>query len=308
MGEKFSIREGVPVLLPPTIANSQILTEESFSEKWRRAPHYREKTNSHYIQWYLERYGFGSEKNLATQLKGARRILDAGTGHGRDAELFARNSNAEVFGLDISYGIHNAYRDFRDHERMHFVQADLAHPPFEFEFFDYISCDQVIHHTSDPQASFNALVDHLTPGGSIAVYTYKVKGPIREYADDYIRARTVNMTAEECMAFSEALTHLGKALSELRAEVEIPVDIPILDIKAGKIDVQRFIYWNMLKCYWNETMDWESNVITNFDWYHPKLAYRYKPEQFSAWFEEAGLQIQHMSVVESGTSIRGKKP
>ena len=35
-----------------------------------------------------------------------------------------------------------------------------------------------------------------------------------------------------------SLTRLGQALAELKAEVEVPKDIPYLGIKAGRYDVQ----------------------------------------------------------------------
>jgi len=76
------------------------------------------------------------------------------------------------------------------------------------------------------------------------------------------------------------MTHLGKALSDLKATVEIPVDSPLLGFQVGRQDVQRFFYWNVLKSYWNSSLDWESNVTTNFDWYHPLHVHRHAGEEF----------------------------
>jgi arsenite methyltransferase len=186
------------------------------------------------------------------------------------------------------------------------VQADLSKLPFPERFFDFIGCDQVIHHTPSARASLHELVSHLAAGGHIAFYVYRKKGPIREFCDDYIRARTTTMAPEDCMKFSEAMTKLGKALSDLKCTVDVPEDIPLLGIKAGKQDIQRFIYWNVFKCYWNDTMDWESNVITNFDWYHPLHASRHTREEVLAWCAEEGLEIEHIDVQESGISVRAK--
>lgn len=304
-GREYTIEEGVPVLLDPsTLAPGQAKTRESFSEKWKRAPNYREDTRAHYERWYLERYGHGDMAGLERFLANKRFILDAGTGHGRDAEMYARHSKAEVFGIDISYGIHVAYDGLHQLPNLHLIQADLTRLPFAPGFFDFIACDQVIHHTPNTKASVAALLQHLG-AGHIAIYTYKVKGPIREFCDDYIRARTVHMSPEECMEFSEAITTLGKALAELRVEIDVPADIPLLGIQAGKQDLQRWIYWNVFKCYWNDTMDWTSNVITNFDWYHPLHAHRHTPEEVRSWCDEYGVRIEHFSVVESGISVLG---
>jgi SAM-dependent methyltransferase len=308
-GRTYPIAEGVPVLLlPDDWAPGQAETRESFSEKWKRARYYREATRHHYLTWYLERYGFLAVEGLRSFLASKSRILDAGTGHGRDAELFARNSRAIVIGIDISDGIHNAYRDLHHLENLHLIQADLTRLPFPEQFFDFISCDQVIHHTPDVQQSLQALLRHLMPGGHLAVYVYKKKGPVREFCDDYIRRVTVGMPPGDCLKICEAITRFGKALSELKVEFEVPEDIPILEIKAGRQNLQRFIYWNMFKCYWNETLDWESNVITNFDWYHPYHAHRHTPEEVRGWCQSAGLKIEQFNVVESGISVLARKP
>ncbi len=306
---RYPVVDGVPSLLvPEDWPEGQRETQESFSWKWKQAPNYRNATKPHYLNWYLQRYGFRDASGLAKFLEGRKNILDAGTGHGRDTELFATNSTATVFGIDISYGIHNAYRDLGSLRNVHFVQADLTRLPFPTGFFDFISCDQVIHHTPDTRASFHALLKHLAPGGDIAIYVYSRKAPIREFSDDYLRERTVAMDPDECWRFSESITKLGKSLSDLKVTFEVPEDIPLLGIKAGAHDIQRFIYWHVLKCYWNDTIDWQSNVITNFDWYHPLHAHRHTPDEVRSWYDEAGLEIRHFDIAESGISVIGRKP
>jgi SAM-dependent methyltransferase/uncharacterized protein YbaR (Trm112 family) len=307
-GRTYVIDRGVPVLLDPaTFAPGQRETRESFSEKWRRAPDYRAATRSHYERWYLERYGFGDLPTLAAFLADKELILDAGTGHGRDAEMYARHSQAQVVGLDLSEGIHLAYEHLNGIENLHLIQADLQRPPFERDRFDFIACDQVIHHTPDTRASLAALTRHLRPGGHIAFYVYRVKGPIREFSDDFIRERTTTMSAEECIAFAESVTKLGKALADLKVEIDVPEAIPLLKIPAGRIDVQRFVYWHVLKCYWNEELDWNSNVITNFDWYHPLHAHRHTVGEVRTWCADLGIEIERLDEAESGISVLGRR-
>lgn len=307
-GATYPIECGVPALVPVDgFAEGQKETVDSFSWKWQRAQNYRSSTLGHYLKWYLDRYGFSTEENLTNFLANKKKILDAGTAHGRDAEMYARNSSATVFGIDISYGVRNAYRDLGHVLNLHFVQADLTHLPFPERFFDFIGCDQVIHHTPNTRESLRHLVTRLAPGGHITFYVYKKKGPVREFCDDYIRGRTVHMRPEECLRVSEAITKFGKSLSDMNITIDVPEDIPILEIKAGKHDLQRFIYWNMFKCYWNDTMDWDSNVITNFDWYHPLHAHRHTHDEVEQWCAEERLAIEHLDVQESGISVRARK-
>lgn len=310
-GHRFAVIKGVPrLLIENQLVDTQRETKDSFSEKWRRIPNYgyEEKMRNFQLNWYLERYGWNSLENLINFLHTRQFILDAGTGLGRDAKLYAENTGGEVFGIDISDGIDVAYSSIGYLPNLHLIQADLTRLPFKDGFFDFIACDQVIHHTPNTEKSFKYLVRFLKPGGQIAVYVYRKKGPIREFCDDYIRSYTTKLSPQECYEFSEALTKLGKSLSELNVEINIPKDIPILEIKAGNYDLQRFVYWDVFKCFWNSDFDFETNVMINFDWYHPKDAHRHTPEEVNQWLKDTGLEIVSFNVAESGISARGVKP
>ena len=68
--------------------------------------------------------------------------------------------------------------------------------PFAPGTFDFVSSDQVIHHTPDARRAFADLAALLAPGGVFAVYVYRVKAPLRELADDWIRERATVMEPE----------------------------------------------------------------------------------------------------------------
>jgi len=103
------------------------------------------------------------------------------------------------------------------------------------------------------------------------------------------------------------MAELGKNLSKLKKKITISKDIPILQIKSGTYDVQRFLYWNFLKCWWSGEVPFEQSVATNFDWYFPKYAYRHTQDEVRKWFQDSKLRITHFNAIESGFSINGKK-
>ena len=103
---------------------------------------------------------------------------------------------------------------------------------------------------------------------------------IREFTDDYVRERIKDDSFDEALEVCDGITKLGRALAELRATVEIEEDIPILGITKGTYDVQRFLHWNVMKCFWNDDFDFFTNNIVNVDWYHPVYCFRYTPEEF----------------------------
>ena len=117
----------------------------------------------------------------------------------------------------------------------------------------------------------------------------------------------VNKSEKECMKFSKAMATLGQSLSKINKKITITEDIPTLKIKAGTYDIQRFIYWNFLKCWWSGDVPFEQSIATNFDWYFPKYAYRHTPEEVKKWFSDVNVKISHFNEIESGISVSGKK-
>jgi hypothetical protein len=181
-------------------------------------------------------------------------------------------------------------------------------PPFRTGAFDFILSEGVLHHTQDTRAGFLTLAALLGPSGQIGFYVYRKKAPLREYADDYVRELMQNCSSEEAWKMMEPLTKLGKALAELRVEVEVPEDVGVLGIRAGRYDIQRLIYYTMFKCYWNELLSFEENVHVNFDWYVPRYAKRHTFDEIRQWIGEAGLRCVHESVEESGITVRAEAP
>jgi SAM-dependent methyltransferase/uncharacterized protein YbaR (Trm112 family) len=309
-GHSFPVSKGVPrLLIEDQLSDAQKQVKDSFSEKWQDIPDYgyTDETKRFHSEWYLQRYGWETPENLADFLCTRCFVLDAGTGLGRDTRFYAEHTEGEVFGVDISQSIDIAYQHNGHLPNAHLIQADLMRLPFRNGFFDFIASDFVLHHTPDTESAFKSLIPLLKEGGQVAIYVYKKKGPIREFCDDYIRSFTTKLSPEECYKFSQAITKLGKSLSDMNTELVVPEDVPFLEIKAGKYNLQRFIYWNVFKCFWNDEQDFETNVMTNFDWYHPQYAWRHTPEEVKGWFEELNMEILSFNMVESGISVRGSK-
>ena len=65
-----------------------------------------------------------------------------------------------------------------------------------------------MHHTKNTESSFKALTKLLAKKGMISIYVYKIKGPMREFADNFIRKSTVKMTEKQCIEFSRAIALL----------------------------------------------------------------------------------------------------
>lgn len=305
---KFPIQNGVPKLV---VDKEKIFvkTEDSFSSKWKNynKTYHSEKWIKNQKKWFIDRFGWKTLKNFEKFLKTRTKILDAGTGIGNSAKLFSANPNSEVFAIDASESINFAYKKYGKSKNIHFLQADIRNLPFKKNFFDFICSDQVLHHTKDTESSFKKLTKLLTKNGTISIYVYKIKGPMREFADNFIRESTVKMTEKQCIEFSKEMAILGKNLSKIKKTITIPKDIPLLEIKAGTYDIQRFIYWNFLKCWWSGDVPFEQSVATNFDWYYPEYAYRHSTKEVKKWFRDTKLKITYFNEIESGINVTGRK-
>lgn len=286
-------------------------TAKSFTEKWQnnRQLAFDEtlREGSDILNWIRTRNGFGSSEEFAQWLAGRNRILDAGCGNGRVTALIRRHAalQTHVTGIDLTAS-HIAAENLAGAPNVHFEKRDLLEDLSGIGKFDLIYCQEVLHHTADPAGAFKNLVDCLEDGGEIAIYVYKVKAPVREFCDDFIRDRISGLAYEDAMAAMRQITELGRVLSDLKVNVTVPA-VDVLDIKPGTYDVQRFIYHFFAKCFWNSDMDFDANTAINYDWYHPQLCTRHTLEEVEGWFKQAGLTIIHSHVDHYGITMRGLK-
>lgn len=287
-------------------AVNQVQTEKIFSDKWVEAEQYEniEKLYEFQFNWFLKLYGFESEAELQKYLSTKKVIIDTGCGLGYKAALFAKLSpGSTVIGIDISDAVDLAAKNFAHLPNLYFLKGDIANTGLKKETVDFVVCDQVIHHTEIPEKTFAHLTDVTRRNGEFACYVYAKKALPRELVDDYFRKATHMISNEKMWQFSEQLTELGKRLSELNVSFESP-EIPLLGIKGGTYDIQRFIYWNFLKCFWREEWGFDLSKSTNYDWYAPSNAKRYSKEEFLEMVSVNNLDISFFHQEEACFSGR----
>jgi SAM-dependent methyltransferase len=288
---------------------NQLQTEKIFSDKWTEVEKNSdvEKLYSFQLDWFLKLYGFSDEQELKVFLSDKKTILDTGCGLGYKAAWFARLApESTVIGIDISDSLELAAQNFSHIPNLYFLKRDIASTGLRSNSIDFVVCDQVIMHTEVPERTFEHLADVTSPGGEFACYVYSKKALPRELVDDYFRKATHKISNEEMWKLSEQLTELGRRLSDLKVEFDAP-DIPLLGIKGGRYDIQRFIYWNFLKCFWKEDWGFELSKSTNYDWYAPSNAKRFSKEEFQQMIAANRLSISYFHEEEACYSGRFKK-
>lgn len=281
----------------------------SFRDKWEQnkglAFSETLKEGSDIFNWILTRNGVPTAPDFAAWLQPKKRILDAGCGNGRVTALLQRYApeSSSFVGIDLTAAA-VAAENLKNLPNVKVREKDLLGDLSDLGTFDLIYCQEVLHHTADPRGAFLNLCHRLAPGGEIAIYVYKLKAPIREYADDFIRDAISSLPYQAAMNEMQEITLLGKTLSELKVKITVP-DVKVLGIEAGEYDIQRFIYHFFLKCFWNPDLTMDENVAINYDWYHPQLCTRHTLEEVKGWFADAGLKVVHDCVDHYGITVRG---
>jgi len=291
----FAEAHGLPARDVPSLSTApaeQALTNVTFSDKWRRFKRYGlESGHQEFLfQWYCRKLGVPDIEALRRFYRGKSLILECGPGSGFNSRFMAESTQGAVISLDISDAAHTTFENTRDLVNCHVVQADLMDAPVPDDSFDFVIADGVLHHTPDTRAAVLALFRKVKPGGQFFFYVYRKMGAARQFSDEYLRRKFMQLAPESCYLACEGLTELGRELSRLNAKIKLEKGVPALGIPPGEHDVQRLLYYNFLKCFWNEAFDFETNNMVNFDWYHPHNAWQHDEDEVRGWLDELGVR------------------
>jgi 2-polyprenyl-3-methyl-5-hydroxy-6-metoxy-1,4-benzoquinol methylase len=237
------------------------VTFQSFDWKWAKVPDWAKSTEHIYKTWYLKRYGYETQENLREFLKDKHSILEAGCGLARDSKWFAElNLHARILAVDQSpNAIQVASETLKKFINCTVMRADISDFSCSYNF-DFISCDQVLHHTPDPNKTLKHLFGKLNDGGVINFSVCRKKNKYRDLVDDLIMARTPSISREDLWEFARKVTQLGKALYDL--------GIQNVEFEGRHYEsLQRFVHDNVFRCWYNPNIDFELCVSSNYDWF-----------------------------------------
>lgn len=292
------------------VSDAQGQTRETFGFKWQKRDTFEGGVASNMRRWLIEKYGDVTKAAWFDEHGSAPVLLDAGCGAALSAiELFGPVlKNTRYIGADVSRAVDVARDRFAERGlAAGFIQADLQQLPLPPESVDLIFSEGVLHHCDDTHAALRSVTRHLKPGGRSLFYVYRKKGPIREFTDDYIRDKLQPMEPDAAWEAVMPLSRLGKVLGELDIEIEVPEAIGLLDIPAGRINLQRLFYWHVFKAFYRPDMTLDEMNHINYDWYAPRNAHRHSEDEVRGWCAGLGLDIEHEKIEEAGITIIARK-
>ena len=285
---KYPIINGVPKFVKENSDDPQYDIEKCFSYQWTESNFGQpDKFSDDDIKKDVIETMDLTDDDLS--LFNDKIVLDVGVGSGASSRLWAPRAK-EFHGVDIGNGVYRAKNTLNNSvENPILSHSDLHHLPYPDESFDVIVSNGVLHHTPSTKNALKSVYPKLKKGGLIIFYIYKVKTPLREFSDDYIRNLVSKMSPDEAFEANKSITKLAESLHNQKINITIPEDIPLLGFKKGEYDLQRFIYQNIFKLFWKESMGFYESNMENFDWYYPKYSWRHTEQEINDWCTEFNL-------------------
>lgn len=187
------------------------------------------------------------------------RVLDAGCGAGRFAEIAVRHGG-EVTALDLSEAAYAASANLRG-TAVTVVRGDLLAPPLRHAWFDKVFSIGVLQHTPDPAAVATALVQLLRPGGELCIWMYERRWYTPLMPKALLRLVTRRLSPHHVFRFSAGLVHAFSPLARLVARLPSPVRRPV----GGLLPIAS--YWNQLPLDAKQQREW--SLLDTHDWLSP---------------------------------------
>ena len=135
----------------------------------------------------------GNKNLLAKKFKEfigySKNVLEVGCGTGQLSIYFAIGTNNEIVAFDPTIESLNLAKNFskqNDITNIKFVNADIFDDVLSKNYFDFIWCNGVLHHTKNPYKAFEITAQSLKNNGYILVGLYNKFGRVRTLVRKYI--------------------------------------------------------------------------------------------------------------------------
>jgi SAM-dependent methyltransferase len=149
-------------------------------------PNYQNNDNKHTI---LKK---GDGNYLASKIKKIvgynKKILEVGSGTCQLSMYFSIGTNNLIFALDSSFSSLEKGSQFAKKNNISniiFVNADLTDDIFFDNYFDFIWCNGVLHHTKEPYFGFTKILKKLKKNQYILIGLYNRYGRLRTIIRKY---------------------------------------------------------------------------------------------------------------------------
>ena len=197
-------------------------------------------------------------------------VLDCGCGGGQHITFVAPFAKS-VTGVDLN-ALSCAKDATKDLKNVTLIEADLAEMDLQKQY-DIVYCIGVLHHTDDPDRTFQNIARHCKPGGKVIVWVYAREGNFfNKYALEPIkRWALLKMPRSLNLALAHVLTTL----------LYIPIyTIYLLPLKFLPF-YEYFQNWRKLS--------YHRNLLNVFDKLNAPQTHFITKERITRWFDPAAF-------------------
>jgi glycosyltransferase involved in cell wall biosynthesis len=145
------------------ILKLQRRTQRSLDFKWTQFPNLAPANEGHFLNYMHP---------LSPEFFQGKVGLDATCGYGRHLYFPSAYGAERVVGMDLSNLVFSARQTLQDRPNISLVKGDVFRMPFKSDFFDFIYSVGALHHLPEPERSFQSLLQHTKPGGSVIIWVY----------------------------------------------------------------------------------------------------------------------------------------
>ena len=117
-----------------------------------------------------------------------KKVLEIGCGTGQLSIFFSIGNNNSLFALDATMESLKIAKNFSEKNYVNnikFIHADIFDDVFRNNYFDFIWCNGVLHHTKKPYESFSIISKYLKKNGFILIGLYNKYGRLRTIIRKY---------------------------------------------------------------------------------------------------------------------------
>lgn len=93
---------------------------------------------------------------MALNFEKGKRLLDVGCGPGSDSEIFIKEFDLDVCGIDIY-----KHGNIENIKGLNFIKSSIFNMPFDDNSFDYIFLHDVLHHINEPNQEYQEHIKGL---------------------------------------------------------------------------------------------------------------------------------------------------
>jgi SAM-dependent methyltransferase/uncharacterized protein YbaR (Trm112 family) len=165
-GRRFPIEHGVPNFVEPGGSGPVARTTDGFQRNWDAFNDVILSNEALNDELFRDWIAPCDPAEFEGQV-----VLEPGCGMGRWLRVAAKYRPRVLIGVDYSSVAYTAARNVRHLDNVHVIRGDLLHLPLKRRI-ESIYCLGVVHHTPEPERSFDALVQALAPGGQINCWVY----------------------------------------------------------------------------------------------------------------------------------------